>query len=60
MPRNFLACGARLGKMLLTISCTPPEGAAWPATDLGFLLHKNPDRVQAFEQSYGTAHAAYS
>ncbi|MET8877763.1 3' terminal RNA ribose 2'-O-methyltransferase Hen1 [Nocardia sp. NPDC004604] len=45
--------------MLLTITCTPPEGAAWPATDLGFLLHKNPDRVQAFEQSYGTAHIVY-
>ncbi|WP_433756627.1 3' terminal RNA ribose 2'-O-methyltransferase Hen1 [Nocardia sp. CA-135398] len=45
--------------MLLTITCAPPEGAAWPATDLGFLLHKNPDRVQAFEQSYGTAHVVY-
>lgn len=45
--------------MLLTITCTPPDGAAWPATDLGFLLHKNPDRVQAFEQSYGTAHVVY-
>lgn len=45
--------------MLMTITCTPPDGAAWPATDLGFLLHKNPDRVQAFEQSYGTAHVVY-
>lgn len=45
--------------MLLTITCTAPDGAAWPATDLGFLLHKNPDRVQAFEQSYGTAHVVY-
>ncbi|WP_194819037.1 3' terminal RNA ribose 2'-O-methyltransferase Hen1 [Nocardia sp. XZ_19_385] len=45
--------------MLLTITCTPPEGAAWPASDLGFLLHKNPGRVQAFEQSYGTAHVLY-
>ncbi|WP_109523858.1 MULTISPECIES: 3' terminal RNA ribose 2'-O-methyltransferase Hen1 [Nocardia] len=45
--------------MLLTITCTRPEDATWPATDLGFLLHKNPDRVQAFEQSYGTAHVLY-
>lgn len=45
--------------MLLTITCTPPDGAAWPATDLGFLLHKNPDRAQEFEQSYGTAHVVY-
>ncbi|MBF6331530.1 3' terminal RNA ribose 2'-O-methyltransferase Hen1 [Nocardia transvalensis] len=45
--------------MLFTITCTRPDGADWPATDLGFLLHKNPARVQAFEQSYGTAHVLY-
>ncbi|MET9487929.1 3' terminal RNA ribose 2'-O-methyltransferase Hen1 [Nocardia sp. NPDC006630] len=45
--------------MLLTISCTRPEGAAWPASDLGFLLHKNPSRIQTFEQSYGVAHVLY-
>ncbi|MEU8894725.1 3' terminal RNA ribose 2'-O-methyltransferase Hen1 [Nocardia sp. NPDC048505] len=45
--------------MLLTITCTRPAGADWPASDLGFLLHKNPGRVQAFEQSYGTAHVLY-
>ncbi|MGW4117572.1 3' terminal RNA ribose 2'-O-methyltransferase Hen1 [Nocardia sp. NPDC004711] len=45
--------------MLLTISCTRPEGAAWPASDLGYLLHKNPSRIQTFEQSYGVAHVLY-
>ncbi|MFD3684438.1 3' terminal RNA ribose 2'-O-methyltransferase Hen1 [Nocardiopsis sp. NPDC058631] len=40
--------------MLLTITTT-----ANPATDLGFLLHKHPDRVQGFEQSFGTAHVFY-
>ncbi|MFD8564091.1 3' terminal RNA ribose 2'-O-methyltransferase Hen1 [Streptosporangium canum] len=40
--------------MLLTISTT-----ARPATDLGFLLHKHPDRVQEFGQSYGTARVFY-
>jgi SAM-dependent methyltransferase len=30
-----------------------------PATDLGYLLHKNPARVQAFEVSGGTAHVFY-
>ncbi|MCM6777656.1 3' terminal RNA ribose 2'-O-methyltransferase Hen1 [Nocardia sp. CDC141] len=45
--------------MLLTITCARPPGAAWPATDLGFLLHKNPARVQVFEQSYGAAHVVY-
>jgi 3' terminal RNA ribose 2'-O-methyltransferase Hen1 len=34
-------------------------GGASPATDLGFLLHKNPGRVQAFEVSGGTAHVFY-
>ncbi|PDP89250.1 3' terminal RNA ribose 2'-O-methyltransferase Hen1 [Glycomyces fuscus] len=40
--------------MLLTITTT-----ANPATDLGFLLHKHPDRAQSFEQSFGTAHVFY-
>lgn len=41
--------------MLLTITNTRP-----PATDLGYLLHKNPSRVQAFELSFGKAHVFYS
>ncbi|QLY30260.1 3' terminal RNA ribose 2'-O-methyltransferase Hen1 [Nocardia huaxiensis] len=45
--------------MLLTISCTRPDGAAWPASDLGYLLHKNPSRIQTFEQSYGEAQVLY-
>ena len=45
--------------MLLTITATPPAGADWPATDLGFLLHKNPERVQAFDVAYGKAHVFY-
>jgi 3' terminal RNA ribose 2'-O-methyltransferase Hen1 len=40
--------------MLLTISTTHA-----PATDLGFLLHKNPARAQSFELSFGTAHVFY-
>ncbi len=40
--------------MLLTITTTRP-----PATDLGFLLHKHPDRVQSFGVSAGTAHVFY-
>ncbi|MFI0528799.1 3' terminal RNA ribose 2'-O-methyltransferase Hen1 [Streptomyces scabiei] len=43
--------------MFLTISTTgTPER---PATDLGFLLHKHPDRTQAFSTSYGKAHVLY-
>ncbi|WP_189531624.1 3' terminal RNA ribose 2'-O-methyltransferase Hen1 [Streptomyces roseolilacinus] len=43
--------------MFLTISMTgTPER---PATDLGFLLHKHPDKAQAFSTSYGTAHVLY-
>ena len=40
--------------MLLTISTTHR-----PATDLGYLLHKHPDRVQEFRQSFGTTTVLY-
>lgn len=30
-----------------------------PATDLGYLLHKHPERVQSFPLAYGTAHVFY-
>jgi 3' terminal RNA ribose 2'-O-methyltransferase Hen1 len=40
--------------MLLTITSTEA-----PATDLGFLLHKHPGRVQSFAVSAGQAHVFY-
>ncbi|MBL9006074.1 MAG: 3' terminal RNA ribose 2'-O-methyltransferase Hen1 [Myxococcales bacterium] len=40
--------------MLLTISTTYV-----PATDLGYLLGKNPARVQTFDLAYGKAHVFY-
>lgn len=40
--------------MLLTITNTKP-----PATDLGYLLHKNPARWQSFELAFGKAHVFY-
>src|SRR5215207_2446596 len=40
--------------MLLTITST-----AAPATDLGYLLHKNPARVQSFPLAFGTAYVYY-
>jgi 3' terminal RNA ribose 2'-O-methyltransferase Hen1 len=40
--------------VLLTISTTHI-----PATDLGFLLHKHPDRVQTFSTGFGEAHVFY-
>ena len=40
--------------MLLTITTTHA-----PATDLGYLLHKNPARVHSFELSFGKAHIFY-
>ena len=30
-----------------------------PATDLGYLLHKHPARVQTFDLSFGQAHVCY-
>jgi 3' terminal RNA ribose 2'-O-methyltransferase Hen1 len=43
--------------MFLTITTTGTTER--PATDLGFLLHKHPDKAQAFSTSYGTAHVLY-
>jgi 3' terminal RNA ribose 2'-O-methyltransferase Hen1 len=40
--------------MLLTVTTTQQ-----PATDLGFLLHKNPQRTQTVELSMGKAHVFY-
>jgi hypothetical protein len=40
--------------MLLTISSTHS-----PATDLGYLLHKNPASLQTEELSFGKAHVFY-
>lgn len=40
--------------MLFTITTTHS-----PATDLGFLLHKHPDRFQSFDLSFGKAHVFY-
>lgn len=43
--------------MFLSISTTGT--AERPATDLGFLLHKHPEKSQAFSTSYGKAHVLY-
>ena len=40
--------------MLLTLTTTYS-----PATDLGFLLHKHPERLQTFELAFGQAHVFY-
>src|SRR5919109_904417 len=40
--------------MLFTITTTHR-----PATDLGYLLHKHPARVQTFDLSFGQAHVFY-
>lgn len=40
--------------MLLTITTTHA-----PAIDLGYLLHKHPDRCQSFPMSFGQAHVFY-
>src|SRR5262245_39522716 len=41
-------------EMLLTITTTHH-----PATDLGYLLHKNPEKLHTFELSFGKAHVFY-
>lgn len=47
----------RLGEdvaVFLTITSTASE-----ASDLGYLLHKHPDRVQSFDMPVGKAHVFY-
>lgn len=47
--------GARVpDPVLLTLTTTHR-----PATDLGFLLHKHPDKVQRFSLPFGAAHVLY-
>lgn len=41
-------------RVFLTLTAAGPE-----ASDLGYLLHKHPGKVQAFEQSFGVAHVFY-
>ncbi|MEC4016596.1 3' terminal RNA ribose 2'-O-methyltransferase Hen1 [Streptomyces sp. H27-D2] len=43
--------------MFLTI--TTSGSTERPATDLGFLLHKHPDKAQVFSTSHGTAYVFY-
>lgn len=43
--------------MLLKISTTGSPDM--PATDLGFLLHKSPDRLHSFDLPFGKAHVFY-
>src|SRR5262245_30207741 len=40
--------------MLLEITCNDP-----PATDLGYLLHKHPAKVQSFNLAFGVAQVFY-
>src|SRR5260370_36742253 len=40
--------------MLLTLTTTHN-----PETDLGYLLHKNPEKLHSFELSFGKAHVFY-
>lgn len=51
---SSVAENVKLWQMLLQISTTHS-----PATDLGYLLAKNPDKAQSFDLSFGRAHAFY-
>jgi 2-polyprenyl-3-methyl-5-hydroxy-6-metoxy-1,4-benzoquinol methylase len=52
---DWVRRGGTIGGVLLTITTTRA-----PATDLGYLLHKHPERVQSFGMSAGgTAHVFY-
>lgn len=46
-------------EVLLTLTATSLDPAASSAADLGYLLSKHPDRVQAFDLPVGRAHVFY-
>ena len=54
MPKEARPSRRTFTSMLLSITTTHQ-----PATDLGYLLGKNPDRCQSFELAYGKAHVFY-
>jgi hypothetical protein len=43
----------------VTITAIRPEGTDWPATDLGYLLAKNPGKVQEFSHGFGRSRVFY-
>src|SRR4051794_10509179 len=57
-PAGRVRCEGRAApeasRMLLTITTTHR-----PANDLGYLLHKHPERFQSFDLSFGKAHVYY-
>lgn len=51
---------AQSRRMLLTISCHRDASQGdGPASDLGYLLHKHPGKVQTFSLAFGCAHVYY-
>lgn len=54
VPTLVRDCDLYNPDMLLTISTTH-----FPATDLGYLLHKNPGKLHSFEMSFGKARLFY-
>lgn len=48
-----------MAAMLMTLAATASPGTLDDATDLGFLLHKHPDRAQVFDLPVGRAHVFY-
>lgn len=55
---SFSPLGTTLS-MLLQLSTSSQPALGLAATDLGFLLAKNPARAQCFDLSFGVAHAFY-
>lgn len=53
-PWDFAEPLRQTCRVLLTVTTTHQ-----PATDLGYLLHKHPDRVQEFKQSFGSVTVFY-
>ena len=53
--RALVHAAGEVPTMLLTLTTTHRQ-----ATDLGYLLHKRPDRFQSYDLSFGKAHVFYT
>lgn len=45
--------------MLMSITLKQQQDSTYKASDLGYLLHKNPSKIHAFELSFGNAYVFY-
>src|SRR5260370_35672260 len=59
LSRRYIRPKARVSDSYNSTMLLPLTTTHNPATDLGYLLHKNPAKLHSFELSFGKAHVFY-